>query len=281
MNSRVEFSGRQKVLVEIERQSRKVLIICEEPSARDTIRVLLGSMGCQCVVASGVQQAIAVLEQENLDAAIVDPRSSDFSAAPTLSGLDKIYARLGGRVVVLTGHEKEQEVKELLERYSLPGIRRDRLLQELWGNLESSFRPKEVLRRIINAAHLVFDSFLQPMPAGVRGLSQLPARQLIYQSGSLMVDLWLEPQTDSNSLALVGQIVDSSRPDCQFGSIPVVLHGRKGPIALATTNKFGEFHFNFDFEPSVTLEIEVRGNHWVSVALPGLQWAQRAAFAGS
>ena len=96
-----------------------------------------------------------------------------------------------------------------------------------------------------------------------------------------MVDFWLEPQTDSNSLALVGQIVDSSRPDCQFGSIPVVLHGRKGPIALATTNKFGEFHFNFDFEPSVTLEIEVRGNHWVSVALPGLQWAQRAAFAGS
>jgi CheY-like chemotaxis protein len=281
MNSRVQFSGRQKVLVEIERQSRKVLIICADPSARDTIRVLLGSMGCQCVVASGVQQAIAVLEQENPDAAIVDPRSSDFSAAPILSGLDKICARLGGRVVVLTGHEKEQEVKELLERYSLPGIRRDRLLQELWGNLESSFRPKEVLRRIMNAAHLVFDSFLQPMPAGVRGLSQLPARQLIYQSGSLMVDLWLEPQTDSNSLALVGQIVDSSRPDCQFGSIPVVLHGRKGPIALTTTNKFGEFHFNFDFEPSGTLEIEVGGNHWVSVALPGLQWAQRAAFAGS
>jgi CheY-like chemotaxis protein len=281
MNSRVEFFGRQKVLVEIERPSRKVLIICEEPSARDTIRVLLGSMGCQCVVASGVQQAIAVLEQENPDAAIVDPRSSGFSAAPIVSKLDKIHARLGGRVVVLTEQEREQDVKELLERYSLPSVPRDRLLQQLWGNLESLLRPKEVVRRIINAAQLVFDSFLQPMPAGVRGVAQLTARQLLYQSGSLMADLWLEPQTDSNSLALVGQIVDSSRPDCHFGSTPVVLHGCKGPIALATTNKFGEFHFNFDFEPSVTLEIEVRGNHWVSVALPGLQWAQRAAFAGS
>jgi hypothetical protein len=79
----------------------------------------------------------------------------------------------------------------------------------------------------------------------------------------------------------VGQIVDSSRPERQFDSIPVVLHGRKGPVALATTNKFGEFHLNFDFEPSVTLEIEVRGSQWVSVALPGLEWAQRATFAGS
>jgi hypothetical protein len=238
-------------------------------------------MGCQCVVASSVQQANAVLEQENPDAAVVDPRSSGFSAAPIISGLDKIYAKLGGRVVVLTEQEREQEVKELLGRYSLPSVPRDRLLQELWGNLESLFRPKEVLRRIINAAHLVFDSFLQPMPAGVRGVSQLPARQLVYQSGDLMVDLWLEPQTDSHNLALVGQIADSNKPDRQFDSIPVVLHGGKGPIALATTNKFGEFHFNFDFEPSVTLEIEMPGNHWVSVALPCLEWAQRAAFAGS
>lgn len=277
----MDFPGRQKVLVEIERQSRKVLIISEELSARDTIRVLLGSMGCQCVVASGVQQALAVLEQENPDAAIVDPRVSGFSAVPIMSGLDKIYAMLGGRVVVLTGQEREQELKELLERYSLPRVPRDRLLQELWGNLESLFRPKEVLRRIMNGAHLVFDSFLQPVPAGVRGLSQPSARQLVYQSGSLMADLRLEPQTDSNNLGLAGQIVDSNRPDRQFDSIPVVLHGRKGPIALATTNKFGEFYFKLDFEPSVTLEIEVGGNQWVSVALPSLEWAQRAAFAGS
>ena len=267
--------------MEIERQSRKVLIICEEPSARDTMRVLLGSMGCQCVVASGVRQAIAVLEQENPDAAIVDPRSSDFSAVPILSGLDKIYARLGGRVVVLAGHEKEREFKELLERYCIPSVPRNRLLQELWDSLESLFRPKEVLRRIANTARLVFDSFVQPMPAGVRGVSQVLARQLVYQSGSLVADLRIEPQSDSRNFALVGQIVDSDRPDRQFDSIPVALHGPKGPIALATTNKFGEFQFNFDFEPSVTLEIEVPSEPWVSVALPPLEWAQRAAFAGS
>jgi CheY-like chemotaxis protein len=268
-------------LVQAGQQLRKVLIICEESSTRDTMRVLLGSMGCQCVVASSVQQAIGVLEQENPDAAIVDPRSAGSDASSMASGFDKIYASLRGRILVLSGKESEPEVKDLVEQYSLPRVSRDRLLQELWGGLESLFQRNGILRRVIDAAHVVFDSFLEPMPAGVRSGSQLPARQLVYRSGSLMADLWLEPQTDSPNLALVGQIVDSDRPDRQFDLIPVVLHGPKGRIAHATTNKFGEFHFNFDFEPSVTLEIEVPGNHWVSVALPSLVRAQRTTFAGS
>jgi CheY-like chemotaxis protein len=276
----VEASDRQRVLVEIGRQLHKVLIISQEWLARDTMRVLLGSMGCQCVVASNVQQAIAVLEQENPDAAIVDLRSSGSSAVP-ISGLDKINEMLGGRVVVLTGEEGEKEAKELLERYSLPSIPWDRLFQELWGSLESVFRPMKVLGLIKNAARLVFDSFLQPMPAGVRSVSQLASRQLVYRSGSLMADLWLEPQTDSPNLALVGQIVDSDKPDRQLDLIPVALHGPKGRIAHATTNKFGEFCFNFDSGPSVSLEIEVGGNQCVSVALPSLEWAQPPALAGA
>ena len=263
--------------MEIVRQLRKVLILCEEPSARDTMRVLLGSMGCQCVVAPTVQRAIGVLEQENPDAAIMD---SGFSAATTISEFDKIYRSLCGRVVVLSGNESEPEVEDLPQRYALPRVSRGRLLQELWGSLESLFHPNKIIRRIVGAAQLVFDSFLQPVPAGVRG-ARLPDRRLVYQSESLMADLWLEPQSDSQHIALVGQIVDPARFDCQFDTIPVALHGSKGTIALTTANKFGEFHFNFEFEPSVTLEIEVRGNHWISIALPGLEWAQRAAFAGS
>ncbi len=55
-----------------DRHQRKVLIIGEESYARDTMRVLLGSMGCQCVLASSVQLGLAALEEENPDAAIVD-----------------------------------------------------------------------------------------------------------------------------------------------------------------------------------------------------------------
>ena len=268
-------------LVQTGQQLRKVLIVCEESSARDTMRVLLGSMGCQCVVAPGVEQAIAVLEQEKPDAAILDPRAASSSTPSITSGFDKIYASLCGRILVLSGKESEPEVRDLLEKYSLPCVSRDRLLQELWDSLESLFYPNRILRRLMDAARLVFDSFLQPMPAGVRGVSQLPSRQLVYRSGSLMADLWLEPQADSPNVALVGQIADCDRPERQLDLIPVALHGPKGRIAHATTNKLGEFRFNFDLEPNLSLEIEVGGNQWVSAALPSLEWAKRAAFAGS
>ncbi len=167
--------------MEIGRQLRKLLILCEESSARDTMRVLLGSMGCECVVASTVQQAIAVLEQENPDAAIVDPRSSGFSAASIVSEFDKLHPSLRDRVVVLSGNESEPEIEDLLRRYSLRRVSRDRLLQELWGSLESLLHPNKILRRVVDAAQLVFDSFLQPIPAGVRG-TRLPDRRLVYQS---------------------------------------------------------------------------------------------------
>jgi len=263
-----------------DRHQRKVLIIGEESYARDTMRVLLGSMGCQCVLTTSVQVALAALEEENPDAAIVDLHQTRSSTAQVVSGLDKIGLSLRGRLLLITGERIDPQVSDLINRYSLPRVARDRLLQELWGCLESLLRPSSLLRRVTQAARLVFDSFLQPLPDGIR-ISQLPARRLVYEAGSLMADLWIEPKTDSPRTALVGQLVDSAKPDRRFDRIPVVLHGQKGPIALATTNEFGEFHLDFDFEPSLTLEMETSGYQWVFVALPPLVQAASGASAGS
>lgn len=76
-------------------------VFSEESSTRDTMRVLLGSMGCQCVFAPRVQQAMTVLEQENPDAAILDPRTASSSTPSITSGFDKIYASLRGRILVI------------------------------------------------------------------------------------------------------------------------------------------------------------------------------------
>ena len=258
----------------------KVLIIGEQLGVRDTIRVLLGSLGCQCVLASSVQQALPLLAQENPDIAVIDPLATASSPGQVISGLDKLYPSLHGRIILLTGAGTDLEVREAVEHHPVMQVPRERLLQELWGTLELLLRRASVLQRITHAARLIFDSFLQPMPAGVR-LSQLPARRLVYESGSMMADLWLEPQTDSKRIALVGQLVDSAKPDRRFHRVPVVLHGRKGPVALAKTNEFGEFHLDFDFEPSVTLEMETSANQWVSVVLPSLEGAASGAAAGS
>jgi len=39
-------------------------------------------------------------------------------------------------------------------------------------------------------------------------------------------------------------------------------------MGMAKTNEWGEFRFEFNFEPGVSLEIGARQNYWVSVGLP-------------
>jgi hypothetical protein len=244
------------------------------------MRVLLRSMGCQCVLASSIQIGLAALEEENPDAAIMDLHRTRTSAPQVVSALDKIGSSLRGRVLLITGEHIDPQVSDLINRYSLPCVPRDRLLQELWGCLESLLRPSSFLRRATQAARLVFDSFLQPLPDGIR-MSQLPARRLVYEAGGLMADLWIEPKTDSRRIALVGQLMDSAKPGRRLDRIPIALRGQKGPIAFATTNEFGEFRFDFDFEPMLTLEMEPSGYQWVSVELPSLVQAAIKASAGS
>ena len=263
-----------------DRHQPKVLIIGEESYARDDMRVLLRSMGCQCVLASSVQIGLAALEEENPDAAIMDLHQTRTSAPQVLSALDKIGSSLRGRLLLITGERIDAQVSDLINRYSLPCVPRDRLHQELWGCLESLQRPSSLLRRVTQAARLVFDSLLQPLPYGFR-ISLLPARRLVYEAGNLMADLWIEPKTDSRRTALVGQLVDSAKPDRRLDRIPIVLRGQKGTIALATTNEFGEFHVDFDFEPTLTLEMETSGHQRVSISLPFLVQAAIKASAGS
>lgn len=259
----------------------RILVLAEDSGARDTIRVLLSSMGCHCVMASSVEQALAKLGQENLDAAIADAHLTAAATWPGLSGLDQICLRLGGRVIIITGQGYDQEVASLVQKYCLPRICRERLLQDLWTTLNSLLRPNSVFRRIMYFARLTFDSFLQPAPAGIR-ISQLAGRQLVYEAGSLMVDLSLEPpQTGSRRVSLVGQLLDSAKPERQLDILSVALHGPKGPIGAASANKFGEFHFEFDLEQNIKLEIETAANQRISVVLPRLEGVEQAVVAGA
>ena len=41
----------------------RVLIICERAAERETIRVLVGTMGCQWVLASSIEEALANLKE--------------------------------------------------------------------------------------------------------------------------------------------------------------------------------------------------------------------------
>ena len=53
-----------------------------------------------------------------------------------------------------------------------------------------------------------------------------------------------------------------------LSSVPVVLQSHAGLMGIAKTNEWGEFRFEFNFEPGVSLEIGARENYWISVSLP-------------
>ena len=246
----------------------KVLMLGVNALVRDNVRVLLGSMGYQCLVASTLKDARALLEQEKPDAAILDPQQADLPPARIVAAFHKMVPHLRGRVIVLIGEESDPELLQVLDAYFLPRVPRDALLQELWPSLDSLLRRRmSTTQQVTRSAPLVFDSFLQPSLAGTRS-SHPTVRRLLYESDSLVADLSLEGQRDSQRITLVGQVLDAAKPEPHLSSVPVVLQSLAGLMAIAKTNEWGEFRFEFNFEPGVSLEIGAREDYRVSVGLP-------------
>src|SRR5437870_7897928 len=103
----------------------------------------------------------------------------------------------------------------------------------------------QILPRI--PARLLYDSFREPLPAGVRTQQRL-SRQALYQAGDYSLDLRLENERGGPRVALVGQIQNRKQPGKRLGSVPVQLLSGKQVLAQATSNSLGEFQM--EYEPS-------------------------------
>lgn len=253
----------------------RVLIICERPAERDTIRVLVGTMGCQWVLASGMNEALALLGRERTSAALLELPGAVSDPAKLDQGVRELLVRFPGRVIVLTDETPTSMISELISRYSIPSVQRDRLAVDLWPRLESMVYPQLASRRITKVARLVLDTFLQPLPVGIRYV-QPDTRQLVYEAPALTADISFEPSPNSGSITLMGQALRTKEPQIPLNGVTVVLKSRKGPLNMKMTNEAGEFSFEFQDERSVSLEIEVSPNDWVLLITPPLDWAARS-----
>jgi hypothetical protein len=253
----------------------RVLIICERAAERDTIRVLVGTMGCQWVLASGIGEGLALAGRERTSAALLELPGTSSDAGTIDQGVRELLVRFPGRVIALTDESPTPMIGELLSRYSIPSVQRDRLAVDLWARLESMVYPQLGIRRITNVARLVLDTFLQPLTAGIRYL-QPDTRQLVYEAPALTADIAFERFPHSNRTTLTGQIMRTHLPQIPLNGVPVVLKGPKGPLSLMITNEAGEFSFAFQNERSVSLEVEVSPNAWVLLMSPPLDWVGKA-----
>lgn len=256
--------------MESARTQLKVLMLGANPLVRDDVRVLLGSMGYQCLVASALKKAVELFELEKPDAAILDPEAADSPPARVVASFHKRVPDLRGHFIVLVRKESDPELLQVLDAYCVPKVRLDALFQELWPSLDSLLRRPTISRQMTRCAPLVFDSFLQPALAGIRSSPPM-CRQLRYEFDTLVADLSLERQRDSRHITLMGQVLDTAKGEPPVGGIPILVQGHSGLIGIARTNEWGEFHFEFESEPGIALEIKASESFWVSAGLPDLQ----------
>ena len=115
-----------------------------------------------------------------------------------------------------------------------------------------SVRPKGLVARAAGAAALAFDSFRQPLPAGVRSTGTSP-RQTLYQAGPYVLRLRVEPGPTSDRLSVVGQVVHDEDPTRAMKDLAVLVLSGTHPVDRTLTNNLGEFEL--EPEPADNLRL--------------------------
>ena len=131
---------------------------------------------------------------------------------------------------------------------------------------DEQYEPPEYVLRLARAiyvppapkrliAQLIYDSFGEPLPAGVRSQDRL-TRHTLFQAGSYYVDLRVEHQPSGKPTTLMGQIADRARPGVESSGSDVLLKKGRSVLAQAPCNRFGEFHLAC--RPAAALKLEIR-----------------------
>lgn len=120
---------------------------------------------------------------------------------------------------------------------------------------------------ILELAKLLFDSALQPALAGVRGTASI-SRQLLYKAGSVRIDMRMQPKPGSDSMVLMGQLMDSASPDHGMSGITVSLLCKGNTVSRGCTNDVGEFDFGMTAQSQLQLVFGIGDRRTIVVPVP-------------
>jgi hypothetical protein len=177
-----------------------------------------------------------------------------------------------------------------MKRHLEAGCKKCGTLAEVWTTIvnlaqrESSYQPPNSDVRLAKSyfaasatevkeswaprvARLIFDSISQPQLAGVRSSGPAP-RHYVYRSGSVLVDVWAQQTAEPASTVLTGQVLDRSIASQAVTHTAVKLRSKGADISMATTNQFGEFHFELGKAPESDLHLMIGEDQAVIVVIP-------------
>lgn len=130
-------------------------------------------------------------------------------------------------------------------------------------------------------ANLTFDTLRQPALAGIRS-GAAAARQLLYETEGVAVDLRFDHSPAVKLIHVTGQILDKRAPHGAIRNAAVTVWTPNGlPVAEARTNDFGEFRLQFESQEALKLSIQTPGQPAVRIFLPSLGWKKQSASLGA
>lgn len=146
---------------------------------------------------------------------------------------------------------------------------------------ESAYAPPENLVRLVKLgfasqrakrprkwtlASLVFDSFSQPLPVGVRS-GTLDVWQVVYEAEGLTVDLRFGPRAHPKRMHLVGQVLDKQKVRASQ-TATIELSTEQGQlVGTASVNASGEFQVEFEAQDHLWLSIKSEDRNIVRIPL--------------
>jgi hypothetical protein len=132
---------------------------------------------------------------------------------------------------------------------------------------QSSSTPWRWLPQMAKMARLLFDSSLHPASATVRG-SMPSSRQSIHKAEPFVIDLRVESEPPRNRVWLIGQVLNSKKPDMRIEGADVILLSGEAFVAKTATNPSGEFAIEFDDQKGLQLFINIRPRRAIGITLP-------------
>lgn len=150
---------------------------------------------------------------------------------------------------------------------------------------EAAYAPPENLVRLVKLglagkpakasrkwtlANLVFDSFAQPLLAGVRN-GALNVWQVIYEAEGLTVDLRFGRRAHSKAVHLIGQVLNKQEARA-WQRATIELATEQGQLLTTTSvNASGEFQVEFEANDHLWLSIKAEERNAVRIPLTNMK----------
>lgn len=125
-------------------------------------------------------------------------------------------------------------------------------------------RDRKVGKGVIE---LLFDSFRQPLVAGVRSVGSAP-RRMLYAASDLEIDLQLESHSEGQTIVVTGQVLDLRKPGAVVRDMKVMLSNSRGRTIEAKTSEYGEFRAEIENGGDLQLTLPMSGGEPLVISLP-------------